>query len=51
MDHVVSTNIKNNQVNDDVDNALKFESNSSLAIPIRDPQPVTTFNLTTIKIL
>ena len=32
MDHVVSTNIKNSQVNDAIDNQMKYYNNSSLAI-------------------
>ena len=49
MDEVVITNININQWNDFFYNALKFEYNSSLFIPIRYPQPVTTFSTITGK--
>ena len=52
MDHIVSTNlIENNQVNGVIYNALKFDSNSSLASPIMGPQPVVTIGLMGGKIL
>ena len=45
MDHVVSINLKDNQVNGIVDNTLKFDSKSSVAILIRYPQPVVTIGI------
>ena len=45
MEHVVSTTIRDNK-GDNVDvNALKFDGNSCLDIPIRDPHIVVTFSL------
>ena len=46
MDHIGSTNIRaNNQVNEVFYNTLKFNRNSSLAIPIRDQKTVVTISL------
>ena len=49
MYHVLSRNLIDNQVNDVVDNVLKFDSNSSLDIPIRYPIPVVTISLRVVK--
>ena len=45
LEHAFITNINNNQFNGLNDNKLKFDSNSYLETPIRDPHPVETFNL------
>ena len=47
MDHVVSTNLKNNQVNYAVYKTLKYDSNCSLDNLIKNPQAVVAFDLIT----
>ena len=50
MVHIVSINLINNQVNDVVNNELKFDYNYSLANDdIKDPQSVVTFDLKASK--
>ena len=44
----MSTNItKHNQVNEAVDNGMKFDTNYNLDTPKGDPQPVLIFNFIT----
>ena len=45
MDNGVGNKIKKNQVDDFLDNTLKFYSNYIIDIPIRYPQPVVTILL------
>ena len=49
MNHVVSTNMRKNQVNNIFENSLKFDSNPTLDIPMRHPQPVVTISLIVVK--
>ena len=50
MDHVVSTNIRNNILSGIHDNELKFDYNSSLTSElVSNPQPVVSVNLRTDK--
>ena len=44
-DNILSKIIRENQVNNTDGNTLKFDRDSSLAIKIRDTQPMVTFNL------
>ena len=41
----MSNNLNHNQLNDTIENALKFENNSSLASLIKYPKLVTKLNL------
>ena len=47
MDHVLINNIKEyNQLNDAIDNKIKFDSNSSLGnIPMKETQPIVTISI------
>ena len=50
MDHIVSTNIKTNQVDDAVDNELKFDGINSLSNNyVQDPLPMVTISLRVSK--
>ena len=49
MVRIVGTNLNNDKLNFIVDNSLKIYSNSSLDNLIKDPQPVVTFDLRTVK--
>ena len=51
LDHVVSTNTKNNQVNDVIHNELKIDSINSLEnSTVHDPLPIVTISLISGKI-
>ena len=41
----MSKNIRYNKVDDIIDKKMKFDSNYGIPTPIRDPQPLVTFNL------
>ena len=46
MGHVLSTNINHNEVNDSIDNELKFDSDNSLVNnPVNYLLPIVTISL------
>ena len=50
MVHILSTNLRNDKVNDVVNNEIKFDYNYILYNDdIKDTQPVVTFDLKTSK--